>query len=258
MTVIEPAAKREDRLTGLHANTQIPKFIGAARQYELTGEEWLKTASTFFWETVVNERSYVIGGHSDGEMFSPKERLSEALGPNTTETCNTYNMLKLTRHLFCWDPQPSYADYYERALYNHILCLAAPGDGHDVLLPAAAVRARTRTTTARWTASGAAPARAWRTMPSTARASTSTTAVSPLREPVHRLGARLESQGAEAPAGNEVSRTNRGRSSFSPATEPHDVGSLHPASLVGDREIRDPRQRREAGRPRASRAAMRC
>ena len=129
LKVIEPAAKREDRLTGLHANTQIPKFIGAARQYELTGEEWFKTASTFFWETVVNERSYVIGGHSDGEMFSPKERLSEALGPNTTETCNTYNMLKLTRHLFCWDPQPRYADYYERALYNHILCSQHPETG---------------------------------------------------------------------------------------------------------------------------------
>ena len=129
MQVIGPASKRQDRLTGLHANTQIPKFIGTARQYELTGEEWFKTASTFFWDTVVNERSYVIGGHSDGEHFSPKEKLSEALGPDTTETCNTYNMLKLTRHLFCWDPQPQYADYYERALYNHILCSQHPETG---------------------------------------------------------------------------------------------------------------------------------
>src|SRR5208283_4425364 len=93
-----PASKREDRLTGLHANTQIPKFIGAARQYELTGKPWLKTAATFFWETVVRERSYVIGGHSLGEFFTPKDKLSQALGPNTCETCNTYNMLKLTRH----------------------------------------------------------------------------------------------------------------------------------------------------------------
>jgi DUF1680 family protein len=129
MAVIGPASKREDKLTGLHANTQIPKFIGTARQYELTGEDWLKTASIFFWDTVVKERSYVIGGHSDGERFSPKERLSEALGPNTTETCNTYNMLKLTRHLFCWDPQAEYADYYERALYNHILASQNPKDG---------------------------------------------------------------------------------------------------------------------------------
>ncbi len=127
--VIGPASKREDRLTGLHANTQIPKFIGTARQYELTGEEWLKTASVFFWDTVVKERSYCIGGHSNREMFSPKEQLSQALGPKTTETCNTYNVLKLTRHLFCWDPQVEYADYYERALYNHILASQNPRDG---------------------------------------------------------------------------------------------------------------------------------
>jgi len=129
MAVIGPASQRQDRLTGLHANTQIPKFVGTAREYELTGQDWLKTASIFFWDTVVKERSYVIGGHSDGEGFSPKERLSQALGPNTTETCNTYNVLKLTRHLFCWDPQADYADYYERALYNHILCSQNPETG---------------------------------------------------------------------------------------------------------------------------------
>jgi DUF1680 family protein len=127
--VIGPASKREDRLTGLHANTQIPKFVGTARQFELTGEQWLKTASIFFWDTVAKERSYVIGGHSDGEMFSPKEKLSQALGPSTTETCNTYNMLKLTRHLFCWDPRSECADFYERALYNHILASQNPETG---------------------------------------------------------------------------------------------------------------------------------
>jgi len=129
IAVLGPASKREDRLTGLHANTQIPKFIGAARQYELTGDRWLRTASDFFWHTVVQERSYVIGGHSDGEAFSPKERLSKAFGPNTTETCNTYNMLKLTRHLFCWTAEAEYADYYERALYNHILSSQNPETG---------------------------------------------------------------------------------------------------------------------------------
>jgi DUF1680 family protein len=127
--VIDPASQQQDKLTGLHANTQIPKFIGTAREYELTGDESLKTASLFFWNTVVKERSYVIGGHSDGESFSPKERLSQALGPNTTETCNTYNMLKLTRHLFCWDPRAEYADFYERALYNHILASQNPETG---------------------------------------------------------------------------------------------------------------------------------
>ncbi len=129
LAVLLPASKHQDTLTGLHANTQIPKFIGTARQYELTGKGWLETASRFFWDTVVNERSYVIGGHSDGEMFSPKEKLSLALGPNTTETCNTYNMLKLTRHLFEWDPRADYADYYERALLNHILASQNPESG---------------------------------------------------------------------------------------------------------------------------------
>jgi len=127
--VLDPAEHQEDKLTGLHANTQIPKFIGNARQYELTGDEALKTAALFFWNTVVKERSYVIGGHSNGEMFSAKEHLSEALGPNTTETCNTYNVLKLTRHLFCWRPSAEYADYYERALYNHILASQNPETG---------------------------------------------------------------------------------------------------------------------------------
>ena len=127
--VIGPALQGQDKLTGLHANTQFPKFIGISRQYELTGDAVLRAAAEFFWSNVVHERSYVIGGNSDGEMFSPKERLSTAFGPATTETCNTYNMLKLTRHLFCWDPQVAHADYYERGLLNHILASQHPETG---------------------------------------------------------------------------------------------------------------------------------
>jgi uncharacterized protein len=127
--LVGPFSVRRDNLTGKHANTQIPKFVGTAREYELTGDEALKTASVFFWDVVARERSYVIGGHSDGEMFSPKEKLSTAFGPSTTETCNTYNMLKLTRHLFCWNPLMDYADFYERGLYNHILCSQNPETG---------------------------------------------------------------------------------------------------------------------------------
>ena len=129
LSVIGPAERRVDALTGLHANTQIPKFVGIARQYELAGDDKLRTASEFFWNAVANERSYVIGGHSDGEMFSPKEKLSTAFGSSTTETCNTYNMLKLTRHLFAWNPRAEYADFYERALYNHILASQDPVSG---------------------------------------------------------------------------------------------------------------------------------
>ena len=134
MAVIGPAMRGEDRLDGLHANTQIPKFIGTAREYELTGDEALAAASRFFWESVVNERSYVTGGNSDGEHFTPKAKLSQALSAATCETCNTYNMLKLTRRLFLWDAKAEYADYYERALYNHILSSQNPQTGMMVYM----------------------------------------------------------------------------------------------------------------------------
>lgn len=129
LAVLQPLSRGQDVLTGLHANTQIPKFTGAARLFELTGQGWYRDAALNFWTVVVKERSYVIGGNSDNEHFTPKERLSEALGPNTTETCNTYNMLKLTRHLMQWDLSAEYADYYERALYNHILGSQNPETG---------------------------------------------------------------------------------------------------------------------------------
>ncbi len=127
--VLEPLARREDRLQGLHANTQIPKLIGLARRYELTGDTNDKTAAEFFWERVVHHHTYVNGGNSDGERFGPPDQLNNRLSENTSETCNTYNMLKLTRHLFEWRAAVEYADYYERALYNHILASQDPDDG---------------------------------------------------------------------------------------------------------------------------------
>jgi len=128
--ILDPLARREDPLTGVHANTQIPKIIGAARIHEVTGEDSFKTIASFFWDVVTRERSYVMGGNSDGEYFPPKERFSQYVGSATAETCNTHNMLKLTRHLFSWQPKAEYADYFERALYNHILSSQNPeGDG---------------------------------------------------------------------------------------------------------------------------------
>lgn len=127
--VLDPAIKGEDKLDGLHANTQFPKFIGMAREYDFTGDESYRKGCEFFWNVVTRERSYVIGGNSDGEKFSPKKELSKHLGPNTAETCNAYNMLRLTRQLMAWDPKAGYADYYERALYNHILPQQNPETG---------------------------------------------------------------------------------------------------------------------------------
>jgi DUF1680 family protein len=119
--VMDPLAQEHDQLGGLHANTQIPKIIGAARQYELTGNAREHTISSFFFDAVIKHHSYVNGGNSNYESFSRRDDLSNQLGTNTSETCNTYNMLKLDRHLFTLEPSAGLMDYYERALYNHIL-----------------------------------------------------------------------------------------------------------------------------------------
>jgi len=127
--VFDPLARGEDPLNGLHANTQIPKAIGAARDYELSGEQRYYNVAHFFWQRVAHFRSYVIGGNSDGELFFPPEDFSRHLNANSTETCNTYNMLKLTRHLFQWEPSAETMDFYERGLYNHILASQDPATG---------------------------------------------------------------------------------------------------------------------------------
>ncbi len=110
-----------DDLPGKHSNTQIPKIIGCARRYELTGDGRDKTIADFFWRTVVNDHSYATGGNSNYEYLGAARKLNDYLTDNTTETCNTYNMLKLTQHLFEWEPRAGLMDYYEKALYNHIL-----------------------------------------------------------------------------------------------------------------------------------------
>jgi len=127
--VFDPLARGEDPLNGLHANTQIPKAIGAARDYELSGEQRYYNVAHFFWQRVAHFRSYVIGGNSDGELFFSPEDFSRHLNANSTETCNTYNMLKLTRHLFQWEPSAETMDFYERGLYNHILASQDPATG---------------------------------------------------------------------------------------------------------------------------------
>jgi hypothetical protein len=127
--VMEPLSKKIDPLPGKHSNTNVPKAIGSARQYELTGNPRDQTIASFFWESMVHHHTYVIGGNSNYEYCGERDKLSERLSDNTCETCNTYNMLKLTRHLFCWQPSAELADYYERALYNHILASQHPETG---------------------------------------------------------------------------------------------------------------------------------
>jgi hypothetical protein len=127
--IIDPLARGEDPLDGRHANTQIPKIIGAARIYELTGDETYRRIAEVFWRRVALDRSFVHGGDSDNECFFPVTDFTRHLGPETAETCNTYNMLKLTRHLFEWEPRAELMDFYERALFNHILSSQDPQKG---------------------------------------------------------------------------------------------------------------------------------
>jgi DUF1680 family protein len=127
--ILDPLVNKEDKLAGVHANTQIPKIIGAARGYELTQDDSLKNISEFFWQTVIDHHTFASGGNSDEEFFFKPDQISKHITATTTETCNTYNMLKLTRHLFSWTADAKYADYYERALYNHILPSQETGTG---------------------------------------------------------------------------------------------------------------------------------
>lgn len=122
-------ARMEDPLPGKHSNTNVPKAIGSARQHELTGADREKRIAAFFWERMVNHHSYVIGGNSNYEYCGAADSLNERLSDNTCETCNTYNMLKLTHHLFALAPSASLMDFYERALYNHILASQHPQTG---------------------------------------------------------------------------------------------------------------------------------
>lgn len=125
--IVKPAMKQSDRLQGFHANTQIPKFIGLAKLYELTGKTEYRTAVEFFFDTVTKKRSYAIGGNSIGEHIGPEYQ--ETLGRDTCETCNTYNMLELSEYIFRWNKNADAADYYETALYNHILASQEPVTG---------------------------------------------------------------------------------------------------------------------------------
>ena len=128
--VLDPLLRGEDRLTGMHANTQIPKVIGYKRIADIEGNDQWDKAAQFFWKTVVDNRSITIGGNSVREHFHPADDFSSMLtseqGP---ETCNTYNMLRLTKMLYETSADTHYMDYYERALYNHILSTVNPIQG---------------------------------------------------------------------------------------------------------------------------------
>lgn len=128
--MLQPLLKSEDNLTGKHANTQIPKVIGYKRIADVEGLDDWDRAAGFFWEVVIGQRSVSIGGNSMREHFNPTNDFSGLLASEQgPESCNTYNMLRLTKMLYQTSADKNYMDYYERALYNHILSILNPVQG---------------------------------------------------------------------------------------------------------------------------------
>ena len=133
---VGPLAAGEDRLAGLHANTHVAQVIGIAHCGDLAADPDERKAAEKFWELVTRQHSFVIGGNSFKEWFDkpgvetgPSIDDRKELPPTTAESCNTHNMLKLTARLFGRKPDAAYADYFERALYNHLLATVAPDSG---------------------------------------------------------------------------------------------------------------------------------
>jgi DUF1680 family protein len=128
--LLDPMSSDSDNLDNKHANTQIPKAIGFQRIAELSHDKKFAEAGSFFWQTVTENRSLAFGGNSRREFFPPVSAcidfVNDIEGP---ESCNSYNMLKLTEDLFRSDPSGKYTDYYERTLYNHILSTQNPEHG---------------------------------------------------------------------------------------------------------------------------------
>ncbi len=130
LAILEPLLKKEDKLNGLHANTQIPKVIGFEKIAKLTANTEWTHAAQYFWGNVSQTRSVVFGGNSVREHFNPPNDFSMMLKSNQgPETCNSFNMLRLSKALFMNHSDPSYLDFYERTMYNHILSSQHPEKG---------------------------------------------------------------------------------------------------------------------------------
>lgn len=123
-----PMLQKVDALGGLHANQHIPQIVGTMKMYEAGQEEQYFQISDYFWEAVVGQHIYAMGGTGDGELFQQADQIASHLTKNTTENCASYNMLKLTQQLYRYQPDNKYLDYYENVMLNHIL--ATPDHDH--------------------------------------------------------------------------------------------------------------------------------
>ncbi|MDJ0385339.1 beta-L-arabinofuranosidase domain-containing protein [Streptomyces sp. G-G2] len=129
--VFDPLAAGQDQLSGLHANTQVPKWIGAVREYRATGTARYHDIASHAWAICTTAHTYAIGGNSQAEHFHAADAISAYLTNDTCELCNSYNMLKLTRELWQLDPgRAAYFDFYERTLLNHVIGAQNPADPH--------------------------------------------------------------------------------------------------------------------------------
>ena len=135
--IVDPLAQDRDILSGKHGNTQVPKLLGELARYIYTGNKFDGNAAKFFWDQVVYHHCFATGGHGYDEYFGPPDKLSSEVDGSgqrsqdlrTCESCNVYNMVKMTRLLFAIEPDEKYAEFQERALFNHVLASIDPTAG---------------------------------------------------------------------------------------------------------------------------------
>ena len=116
-------------MPGIHGNTQVPKLVGSAARYAFAQDPQDIIAASFFWDRVVQHHSFATGGHGRNEYFGQPDEHNDRIDGRTAESCNIYNMLKLTRRLFALRPDAHYAEFHERALLNRVLSSIDPQDG---------------------------------------------------------------------------------------------------------------------------------
>ncbi len=119
--ILDPLKRHQDNLSGVHGNTTIPKLIGSADRFAYTGRAEDIMAAGFFWDQTVHHHSFATAGNGIGENFPQTDRLAASMGARGNETCNIYNMRKLALRLFEFEPDAHYADFLERAVFNHLL-----------------------------------------------------------------------------------------------------------------------------------------
>jgi uncharacterized protein len=127
-SILDPLSRGQDILPGQHANTQFPKISGLAARYPFSADPTDRATAEFFWDRVVHHHSFVTGDNSTGEHFGEPDKLNDRLSAVTTETCNAWNMVRLTSLLFAINPRAEYAEFTERVLWNHVLAAQHPRD----------------------------------------------------------------------------------------------------------------------------------